>query len=390
MFYFEYAFFLKGMDMPTDIPTQDCRVLHVLTLSSRSGEYGGPVRVAREICSELNARGYQTLIFSGSLKGSAPTVQNGINQMFFPVFPISKRFPISSLFSLEIIKPLIRYIKEADIIHIHFARDLIPFLAAIICIINKKSFVTQTHGMITSDRRKFIRIIDLFFTKPLLNRSKVNLVLTKTEELAIKELNIKSPSKVLPNGISVNKVTRILSSGSKKVIFCSRLDKRKGLDKFIKLAEIFRDSDVVFDIYGPDYGELSFVENEIIRLHLQKKVKYRGAIPNEKVQPILASSDLLILPSVNEPFPMIVLEALAVGTPVLVMPSCGLAEILINFESKFVSKSEDVFGLVDALREITANNSVLPASEDIKKFCLSNFDIVKITEKLIDLYFEEL
>ena len=48
------------------------RILHVLTLNSRNGEYGGPVRVARELCRELNNLGHVTHIFSGALTGFEP------------------------------------------------------------------------------------------------------------------------------------------------------------------------------------------------------------------------------------------------------------------------------------------------------------------------------
>ena len=57
-------------------------VLHVLTLNGRNGEYGGPVRVARELCTELNRRGYATHIFSGALFNSTPIPIAGLPESF--------------------------------------------------------------------------------------------------------------------------------------------------------------------------------------------------------------------------------------------------------------------------------------------------------------------
>jgi glycosyltransferase involved in cell wall biosynthesis len=148
-------------------------------LNGRNGEYGGPVSVAREICAELNARGHQTQIFSGALLGSEPIAQDGLNESYLIVEPISQKLKISSLWNWKIVGELSEKIKKADIVHIHFARDLIPLAAALLCVLLRRPFVTQTHGMVVSDGRKSTRLTDLFLTKPLINRSKINLVLSK-------------------------------------------------------------------------------------------------------------------------------------------------------------------------------------------------------------------
>lgn len=111
------------------------KILHVLTLNGRNGEYGGPVRVARELCAELRERGHQTHIFSGALKGAEPIVMTGDGESFILVKPIAKKLAFSSLWSWKLVAPLSKLIKSADVIHIHFARDLVPFLAALLSII---------------------------------------------------------------------------------------------------------------------------------------------------------------------------------------------------------------------------------------------------------------
>ena len=111
--------------MSVNIDSQPISILHVLTLNGRNGEYGGPVRVARELCTELNSRGHATHIFSGALKGSEPVPKPGLLESFILVKPISRKLAVSSLWSWKIIKPLIKLINGSDVVHIHFARDLI-------------------------------------------------------------------------------------------------------------------------------------------------------------------------------------------------------------------------------------------------------------------------
>lgn len=372
--------------MTSDSERSPIKVLHVLTLNGRNGEYGGPVRVARELCSELNLRGHTTHIFSGALKGSEPMPKEGLTESFVIVNPISKRHAVSSLWSWKLIEALNKLINCADVVHIHFARDLIPFLASFLAIVKKKPFVTHTHGMIVLDRRISIRVIDYFLTKPLINRSRTTLVLTEFEMSSLVNLRISAPLKIIPNGIAVDTSNQLEERTSNRVVFCSRLHKRKGIDKFIELASRFRESELIFEIYGPDDGELDFALTEITSRNLETIVQYKGSLEASQVQELLRKSRLLVLPSENEPFPMIILEALAVGTPVLVMPSCGISHVLANFEPRFVSPTEDVGGLQVALQQNLESNFHNLTIWEIASFCNEVFGIHSVVTTLCSLY----
>jgi glycosyltransferase involved in cell wall biosynthesis len=58
-----------------------------------------------------------------------------------------------------------------------------------------------------------------------------------------------------------------------------------------------------------------------------------------------------VLPSVNEPFPMSVLEAMAVGLPLILTESCGLADVVKSSGSGIIV-DESKRGLVDAMRSL--------------------------------------
>jgi glycosyltransferase involved in cell wall biosynthesis len=361
-------------------------ILHVLTLNGRNGEYGGPVRVARELCTELNSRGHTTHIFSGALKGSEPTPKPGLNESYVLVKPLLKRLAVSTMWSWKLVTSLKNEIKKADVVHIHFARDLIPFLAAFTAIISRKPFITQTHGMIISDGRLSTRIIDSFFTRPLINKSLTNLVLTQVELSAISKLGIKSPTEILPNGIAVSYTKEFSKKSGKLVAFCSRLDKRKGVLNFIELADSFKTSGMKFEIYGPDGGELELVQKEIQARNLKGILEYRGSLPPDQVKDVLNRINLLVLPSVNEPFPMVILESLSVGTAVLVMPSCGLASNLSEFNESYVSKTEDLEGLCKNLALLMESSTPDTERRIIQEFCKEEFGITKVCERLVRVY----
>ncbi len=374
--------------MPMAIDTSQLNVLHVLTLNGRNGEYGGPVRVARELCSELNARGHTTQIFSGALRGSEPKPKPGLTESFVLVKPILRKLPVSTLWSWALLESLSKQIKRADVVHIHFARDLIPFLATAISILNRKPFVTQTHGMIISDGRLSTRLIDFLFTRRLINRSRVNLVLSDTELTAVLALEIKSPCRVLPNGIAVNLNENHRKAPTNRVAFCSRLEKRKGVGKFIELAYSFRNTGLKFEIYGPDGGELLFVQSEISSRNLTDNLEYKGSLQANEVQRVLAEIDVLVLPSKDEPFPMVILEALAVGTPVLVMPSCGFSRKLKSFDQNFVAHAEDYEGLHHSFKVLHQGKFLVDKRSEVQKFCNQIFGIAPVVDELESIYSE--
>lgn len=372
--------------MPPTAESPQLMILHVLTLNGRNGEYGGPVRVARELCQALNSRGHNTHIFSGALLGSEPRPQLGLSESHVVVKPLLRKFAISSLWSWKLFSPLSREIKKADIVHIHFARDLIPFLAAFLSVIYRKPFVTQTHGMVNPEDASLTKVIDRILTKPLLNKSITNFVLTNVELGSVKRLGLKVRNEILPNGIAIVSMNKNSSSSYRKIVFCSRLDKRKGIDKFIDLAEAFKNSGLRFEIYGPNGGELDFVRSEINRRGLSKTAQYMGSLFSDEVTKMLVNIDLLVLPSEEEPFPMVVLESISVGTPVLVMPSCGIAPTLATFDSSFVGNSEDFTGLKVSFDSLVRRGFRIDRAKLIA-FTEQHFGIQAVTEKLVEFYY---
>jgi glycosyltransferase involved in cell wall biosynthesis len=360
--------------MPVPTKSSQLKILHVLTLNGRNGEYGGPVRVARELCKELSLRGHKTRIFSGARFGSEPIRKSESEESYVLVKPLYSRFEISSLWSWRLITHLRKEVKKVDVVHIHFAREMIPYLAAVIAIIYKKPFVTQTHGMVISDGRLSTKFIDLFLTRPLISKAQINFVLTEIEQLAISKLQFKIPCRILPNGIAVTVINHKSKKPVKRVIFCSRLEKRKGISKFIDLADFYRGLGLIFEIYGPDGGELQLVKREIQTRNLGNTLEYKGSLLSDQVQEVLTRADLLVLPSRNEPFPMVILESLAVGTPVLVMPSCGISKELRDFDANFVSESEDLEGLIRRCQEIIFGSKQMNPKK-IQEFCENRFSI---------------
>lgn len=107
--------------------------------------------------------------------------------------------------------------------------------------------------------------------------------------------------------------------GRLRVVFLSRIDRKKNLDYAIKLLANVR-APVTFDIFGPANDPAYWTECEqlISRLPDHVEVRYRGSIPNADVAATLAGYDLFLLPTRGENFGHAIFDAFEAGLPALI------------------------------------------------------------------------
>ncbi|MCP1439011.1 UDP-glucose:(heptosyl)LPS alpha-1,3-glucosyltransferase [Erwinia persicina] len=106
-------------------------------------------------------------------------------------------------------------------------------------------------------------------------------------------------------------------------------------------------------------------------LGCEKRVHFVGVQHN--VIPYYHAADALILPTLYDPFPNVILEAMACGLPVITSDTCGGAEFIVNGEQGYVCDALDIVALsaaaqaiplrsVDARMGDAARERVLPCS----------------------------
>ena len=107
--------------------------------------------------------------------------------------------------------------------------------------------------------------------------------------------------------------------GQLRAVFLSRVSPKKNLHFALTLLEHLRGT-VFFTIAGPVDDPAYWERCQRIIHHLPPNVTIdcRGAVPNEEVAALLAGHDLLLLPTLSENFGHVIVEALQVGTPVLI------------------------------------------------------------------------
>lgn len=119
--------------------------------------------------------------------------------------------------------------------------------------------------------------------------------------------------------------------GKKIVLYHGRISIQKGVDHFIRAARrvVDVDSNVVFIISGSG-DMLTQIIEQVGAAGLSDNVKFAGALWDEERDRMYQSADLMVMPSVSEPFGLVPLEALQHGTPSVVTKQSGVAEVLTH------------------------------------------------------------
>ncbi|OBA86508.1 hypothetical protein A5642_22480 [Mycolicibacterium mucogenicum] len=366
-------------------------ILQVVTLVSPDGAYGGPVRVAFNQARQLRARGHYVRIV-GSYRGYdvPPDCIEGT-----PVYLSKARTVLPGVGFAGVAAPatlmwMIRNRRTFDVVHVHAARDCVTLPAAALALVLGKRVVLQTHGMIDRSRRSLAMLLDVLLTKRVLRQAAAVLYLTEAERTELLHIQKRCRTEHLVNGVPQYGGERAEVSPDDRieVLYLARLHKRKRPLAFVAAAaELLREgTPAVFTLVGPDEGELEGVQASIAVAKRANRIRWEGAAsPSETIHRMLRAS-VYVLPSVDEPYPMSVLEALSVGLPVVITKSCGLAEMVERTGCGIVV-DESQQSLVAALRTLIDDQERrISMGDKAKSTAVREFSMDSVVRKLEQLY----
>ncbi|MFI5509960.1 glycosyltransferase [Mycobacterium sp. NPDC051804] len=332
------------------------RILQVVTLLSPDASYGGPVRVAVNQSKELRDRGHEVVI-AAAARGydQLPTGIDGIPVQAFPAKTALPGIGFAGTRGAGMSRWIADNAKHFDVAHIHLARDFVTLPAARTCLKRSVPIVAQPHGMIDHSSRLLAKPLDLFWTAPVLRSASTVLFLTSRERDDLRGVAQPLPNlRELSNGVpqAVPRDTTNMQEPH-EVLFLARLHPRKRPAIFVEMARRLVERGVAADfaIVGPDEGTLSEVNALITRYGLQSRMRYEGALAPDLAADRMRRAAIYVLPSIDEPFPMSVLEAMSVGVPVVVTDTCGLASLIEETGSGSVVGS-DLDSLTDAVHRL--------------------------------------
>jgi glycosyltransferase involved in cell wall biosynthesis len=129
--------------------------------------------------------------------------------------------------------------------------------------------------------------------------------------------------------------------------FAGRLTAQKSLGRALEAVAA---ADGVSLLIAGEGDERERLERRVAELGLDERVRFLGPQPRERVVELFRAADASILSSSWENFPHTVVEALAVGTPVLAMEAGGVAEVVRDGFNGLLVPAGDTAALAEAVR----------------------------------------
>jgi len=170
-------------------------------------------------------------------------------------------------------------------------------------------------------------------------------------------------------------------------LFLSRLAKQKGVEFAIKAAY---DAKVKLEIYGP--GDEAYLRDAVYP-HLSEKIKYLGLA--EKHSPkwfnAFKNAKALVLPvQWEEPFGLVMIEAMACGTPIIAYNRGSVSEIVKDGETGFVCDPKDPNSLSQAIRKIEEmpQDQYLKMRQSCRQHIENNFNFNRMIDQYEKLYLD--
>jgi glycosyltransferase involved in cell wall biosynthesis len=195
-------------------------------------------------------------------------------------------------------------------------------------------------------------------------------ILSVSEDLKLHIVNLgisENKVHVVPNGVDIEKFKSVgkeharnllnLPQNKNIVLFVGALRKIKGVDYLIEAAKNFVNPDTELYMVGRDDGLKKSLEKKARELKISNYIKYTGPVNHEEIPLWISASDILVLPSLSEGRPNVVLEALSCEVPVVATDVGGIPELMVNGDTGYLVPAKDPAALSDKINKLLNDES---------------------------------
>lgn len=415
------------------------KILHITASYKPAYVYGGPIYSVAALCEALGKDS------SAPLRTTSveviTTLANGKEELAYPsgekielegvgVCYFKRLTKDHSHFSPALLWWLWKHAKQYDMIHIHSWWNLVSMGSVLICLLRGIKPLVSPRGMLgdytfTKGKKLFHQFIGKrllrrcnFHATTMMEAEEITLSIWSQKELdrssnpkvkiidlmndrvkseewkverkEIKEQRAKSKEKGLQSIFVIHNMitlpdqfpvkTRVFD-GTLKLIFLSRIHHKKGIELLFDTLAKFS---FPFSLSIVGEGESVYIESlkgKVEYLGLAKHIEWLGPIYGEEKYKLLSEHDLFVLPSFNENFANVVIESLAVNTPVLISDQVGLCHYVQNNGLGLVH-TNNILSLKNALTDFVDKPILV---KDITKY----FSPLHLRKQYLEMYYAQ-
>lgn len=357
---------VPGPRSPVPVP-RPLKVLHVIP--SVGPLRGGPSQVVQTLASGLAAAGVEVHVATTDDNGPGrlivphgePVMSHGVAYWYFPR---QGRF---YTVSLPLGRWLARHIPNYDLVHIHALFSFAPLAAAFWSRWHRVPYLIRPAGLLNQwgmrHRRPWFKgLVFRAVDRRLLADAAMVHYTSEQERREAMTLDVGGKQVVIPNPVAAppaalgELVGRFRArypqlAGRRIVLFLARLDEKKGVDLLLTAFAQARQHCPQLALVIAGEGPSLFVESlrrQAHRLGIEADVVWTGFLAGEDKWGAFGAADIFVLPSYSENFGIAVVEAMAVGRPVIVTDQVGIHSAIADAHAGLVSSCE-ASTLADAL-----------------------------------------
>ena len=315
------------------------KVLHV-THSFFPYSYGGREKMVLEWSRCLRDKNNEVFIVtsSDSFYKFERKIIDGIEVYYLPTLKIDL---ISSVYRIPFFLFQFLLKRDFDICHVHDIHHFTTLLSVIVCRIKKKPVVLSYHGFYPDCGLVYVisRIYEILFLKFIKNSLvKVVVPLEFSREEIIRKFGVSEKKVVvIPNFISFPLKTKDISfkkihNLSKYMLTIARFSKEKGFEYLLNALRIVfkKYKKIKMVLIGGNRRYLKIISSLIKNLDLENRLIIVNNASDEEIYSAIKECELFILPSIYEPFGIVILEAMYFGKPVIAFNRGGPKELIKN------------------------------------------------------------
>ena len=396
--------------------------LNILQVSPEFPPYslGGGGLFVQNLVSGLRRQGHEVTVASGFfavkniLERPFSANYRGTSVIWLPLLPAPnvgfqlKTITPPNSFSIEQLAGVLKK-RDFDIIHIHGFGHLLCDYAAALCRVLGKKYVLTIHGFPKEPRRRggVLSMMYSAYAKTLgaQTMKHATKVVAVSNSIANECHEYVTDGKiaVIRNAVDIslycaapsarkidNTVMRFNLAGKSVILCIGRLSAAKGFQYLIRALPIIRKKipNIHLVIIGRDdgYGYLRELTKLAVQEGVEPYVSFVGGVNDEEKKALLWIALAVAIPSVEEPFGIVALEAMASGKPIVASNVGGLKEVLSTDKYSLLVESENSAQLAQALISAISDEKMKIGAKTDRFSRLEEFDLNRVVLQYIDLY----